>query len=618
MKKIISPLVRTVVYSVSCVTLLSSVICSQSFAGTIDKDNFRFNLFNQIEQPNKRFSFQLLDLNKIKNGKVAFSSMSIMNNQALTAIDSWQQQFRILRRDLKDQTSDESDEKSKVGIKIQIDKLVIDISGKDLKNLEQVLEAIDSEPDANTRLRKKIEVVSAFNERFKPPGEIVVDIATIVFKIVSTFTSYNVPVTEDVPVQVQSSSFWQDRKSSDADMIKGPGQFDVSRLATEVCEYDGPKKGFGVHIGFKIKCDDTKLKVKFGEEARSGSLNVRLYHRLGYNVPGIHFYNSLKVKYNRQLFSQINSRKDVAVPINLLGIHLTDVAKPKHFDAMNNVTALEMNDGNVLLAKENDLTKKLLKSCEARPCSYADENINTEFENQIKNIVFQQGGVIEDIGEEIGAWKYSDLDHADRTEINALLLVGAWTGNFDLRKDNTKLSWDAKTGELKHYISDPGSGLGDQTRAFNAGKRITGMRWTVTQDLKEPFALDMQKAIQLDFQTIVKHPAFQKLSYQEAQWMVRRIADISEDDVAEAVIHSGFAAAEFLLLKEKLVSIQQDYIKSFGLEKEYQFRLRPINKQLNFAQDSLIVALKNSRVYSLPSRGIKLVNGALVMPAMID
>jgi ATP-dependent protease Clp ATPase subunit len=65
-------------------------------------------------------------------------------------------------------------------------------------------------------------------------------------------------------------------------------------------------------------------------------------------------------------------------------------------------------------------------------------------------------------------------------------------------------------------------------------------------------------------------------------------------------------------LKEKLVSIQQDYIQAFGLQNEFKSRLRVINKQLNFDKDSLTVKLSNGRVYNLEGRGVKLVNGSLV------
>jgi UDP-N-acetylmuramoyl-tripeptide--D-alanyl-D-alanine ligase len=50
--------------------------------------------------------------------------------------------------------------------------------------------------------------------------------------------------------------------------------------------------------------------------------------------------------------------------------------------------------------------------------------------------------------------------------------------------------------------------------------------------------------------------------------MVEQIASISEDELSEALVTSGLNAAEYLLAKEKLVSIRQNLIESFELKEK--------------------------------------------------
>jgi hypothetical protein len=80
---------------------------------------------------------------------------------------------------------------------------------------------------------------------------------------------------------------------------------------------------------------------------------------------------------------------------------------------------------------------------------------------------------------------------------------------------------------------------------------------------------------------------------------------------------SGFSAAEFLLAREKMISIRQKMIEHFGLKQELASRMRPVNTKLNFdpARQVVDVQLHDGRVVRLENRGVRLVNGVLVFPS---
>ena len=89
---------------------------------------------------------------------------------------------------------------------------------------------------------------------------------------------------------------------------------------------------------------------------------------------------------------------------------------------------------------------------------------------------------------------------------------------------------------------------------------------------------------------------------------------VEEDELTEALATSGFSAAEVILAKEKLVSIQKNMIESVKLESEFpDSAIRKINKKISYIPEgpNLIMDLKNGHHYSIPTRGDRLEKGIL-------
>lgn len=140
------------------------------------------------------------------------------------------------------------------------------------------------------------------------------------------------------------------------------------------------------------------------------------------------------------------------------------------------------------------------------------------------------------------------------------------------------------------------------------------MKWTVSAETRTMEGDTEVPSVYVAFRSLEDPVVFRNLSYAEGQWIARQIASISEDEISEALAASGLSAAELLLAREKLVSIQQNYIQTFGLKKEFSQRLRKINKHLNFdpTHDQVIVHLHNGNQFRLETRNVGLKNGGLV------
>lgn len=582
--------------------------CSSFSRGpaSITKSNFKFDLYGGNAVSAAPFKFQLLNLDKLSQQKVEFTRVLSSDPRSAELVDQWQLGLQLALQ-------------AERSYQFEFKTLLVNVGKSDIKNTFQTLIAIDeTETDPDLRLRKKLEVISAFNELFKDSMDTNIEIATLPLEAISRLATPAIPVTQGQKVQLSSSSIWSPREK--IDMWKGPGSLDTAKLDHELCTYDSPKRGFGVHAGFKVKCFSGKerLKVKFGNEVYSGPFNSRIFHRLGYNVPAIHYVPALKIAYDRRIFSEINSRKRKFFHIRLAGKRIHEHGRLKKFDTLEFVKSITLKDGKTIEDRA-EIRQNLLKFCPAVPCDYSEANINTGFEQEISFITLGASTVTEDIGEELGPWNYSGLDHPQRSEIKALMVLGAWTGNFDLRKDNTNLIWLKKTGELKHFISDPGSGLGLVRGIFRSGSKVEDLAWQTTEEVKvKTDDQEPKPQIDLKYKPIEENEAFRKMSYQDAQWMVEQIAGVDEDELSQALAASGLSAAEFLLAREKLMSIQQKMIQHFGLSSKFAGKLkRIINKKISFdplTSPHIEVRFPDGRVQVLEHRNIKLSNGVISYP----
>lgn len=587
---------------ISLFLISCSVLQSRLPSGNRDENNVTFNLFNNSALLNKNYSFSLLNLNNLRKSMISFDEYKIKSPITQEVTQNWIQSLDSFYDTLNGD------------VDFSANKLHVTVKKSEFKKLKQVLGLIaaSGEP-AEAILRKQVEVISSFNNNFRDPIEDRYEILTIPFKMIAKITPYTVNNSKDnTALKVENSSFWTDRTQTKIDMTRGPSEFDVSSIQNEVCQYAGPKKGYGIHLGFKVECLDKKFKVKF-DEVYTATFNSKIYHRLGYNVPAIHYSKSIRVKYDARIFTELFAGKTQYARVTLLGREVHAAPIKRRGDIRMRVAYAVLKDGNKITTDE--FFKKLLPSCgdSAMSCAIDLGVLNPRIDQEVDYLVFNNVAMIEDTSDfEFGSWAYDELDHQSRTEVRALALVGAWTGNYDLRKDNNKLQWSSKRNTIRHFISDPGSGF---------GKEFSSSKWTVIDEVKtedeEQSIASIQQQMSyyaINFRLNIDHNAFSKLTLQEARWMVRIIAGVSEDELTEVLISSGYSMSEMLLAREKFISLQKNMIEVFKLEDEFpELMARVIDKKMNYQADSefTTIVLKNGHVYSVDEKNQKIINGVL-------
>jgi hypothetical protein len=383
--------------------------------------------------------------------------------------------------------------------------------------------------------------------------------------------------------QPQPSSFWSAPGDvASKDLYAGFGR---TALPTHdgICEYVKPKTGWGAHPGFEVSCDGENLEFKLGDEIYGGPFNTRVFDALGYHTFTIDRMPALKLKYDRRVLTEYNSRRFLAMYARVLFIPVAKHVVTKIEDPFDRIVAAVTTDGRRLTSPE--LKSGLLRDTAAvkgrpRPETVA-ANYDTDFERTIAYLVWQPGTVAYEPGSvhTIGAWDYDQLDHAERREVRAVFVLSAWLDQYNMRWENTRLAYtrDGEGWQLRHLFSDVGSGLSDaHTMLHSTNSDVEKMPWTVTEGTggKVKFS---------GFAPNVMNDAFARTSAEDARWMLRRLAALSESQILQALLATSMSAAEVRLALEKLLSNRQKMVADFGLSPELpEIARRRIDRSLEF------------------------------------
>lgn len=380
------------------------------------------------------------------------------------------------------------------------------------------------------------------------------------------------------------------------------------------CQYLKPKKGYGVNPGFQIQCGDTAYKIKFGEEIYGGPFNTRIYRGLGYIAPQINYAENVAVDYNRKMLVEFNDRLVEYFNLTFAGIPVAKANNKKFLNPFTYVKSFKMKDGSYLdtaTVQQRLLNQPIDKSI-------TDSMFDENFESQIAQFIFGPSSLtLKDdpvTGDQVGPWSPEDLNYRDLKEVRALMVLGAWTGNGDIRKDNLGLSIIKNTDgkkALRLIVADAGSGLGDITGFKRNDSSIGDMLWEVTSIAKgdNVYNSDEDRITLSGLANYESSKSFMKLKLTDAQWMVRKICQFSSEQIKDAFVVSGLSSAEVVLAQAKLLERRNKMIEHFKLNEE----LKPscyvqVNRKLNYdpAKDGLISGA--------PDRGHKIVEGQLIKP----
>ena len=414
------------------------------------------------------------------------------------------------------------------------------------------------------------------------------------------------------------STFWRRPASvSGVDLYLGFGREKLPALEDKLWTYDGPKTGYGSNPGFEVKSGDLEAKVKFAETA-SEPFTTRVFAALGYHVEPTDRVEHLKIKYDRRLIREFHLRKEIRMRCMILGfVPVYTIRFQRRFDPFDCIAWAVLNDGSRWTGAE--LKARLFHRPKLKHPEDQPENFRSEVEQQLHYLVATAANVqIKDqSAKSIGPWDFGGLGHEHRRELRGAGLLAAWLGWFDSRFENTRLKVRQVDGQdsLVHYFTDLGGGLGRGTGIFSPrGELPNAFDWTFTRattntDGGHPFRIT-------GFKPIDNTPAFEQMTVDDARWMARLIAQLTEEQIVQGLVASGFDTTQVKLYTEKLVSRRDQMIRDLGLEHEIVL-LRPEGVDRDLAYDPVLdgqvtIRTRTGQRLAAPSVGLVVAHGRIV------
>jgi hypothetical protein len=416
----------------------------------------------------------------------------------------------------------------------------------------------------------------------------------------------------------EPSTFWRRPQSiAGRELYHGFGRSHLLLESEPLCTYAGPKESYGRNPGFDIECEGVKLKVKFAEVS-SEPFATRIFDALGYHTDPTDYAARVKVRYSRRIFAEFNSRKPLQTHFTLLGfltVYTLDLQQ--HYDPFAYVSTAVLADGRRWSGAE--LKRRLLRNPSLPLAETEASNYRPEIESAIDYLETVPANVQERVGKSIGPWDFGQLDHPSRRELRGAGLLAAWLGWFDTRPDNTRLRIVQRDGrcELEHYFSDLGGVLGETTGILYArGELPNAFPWTFTRPplwqgehrLARPFRLT-------GYKPVVRTPAFAAMTLDDARWMARLIGALSEEQIEQALIGSGYDSAQVRLYLAKLLSRRDQMIIDLGLANEIRLTESAKNRRFSYnpvTDGALRVQIEGTLVEA-PAGMHRIVNGKLLL-----
>ncbi len=400
-------------------------------------------------------------------------------------------------------------------------------------------------------------------------------------------------------VDPQPSFFWSRPNSiSDKDLYTPYDRKANPDFGDSICKYSSPHKGNGAHPSFEVEWHDSKWKVKFDEEQSSGPFASRIFWALGFPVDVYDFANIVKVRWDKRILTKFNSRKPNSMQIKLAHIPITTLKANKYYDPFNYIGYAVLKDGSRLTSEQ--LRKNCFpvaggKKMPARP-ELNHSLYDNKFANKIDYVVLTNASVTtkepaEGV-EELGYWDYNSLNHANLREVRGMAVLNAWLENWDTRWANNRLYiTDTKDGgvQLKQVVSDLGALFGNSSgmvRRVNGKLKINvyenepnDFPWTFTH----PQDSGMTTVPFHDYMPDTRTDPFHEINIDDARWMARLIAQITEPQIKAALIGAGYEAPRARLILEKLVERRDKMIQDLGLSSEIKpLRTTAVDRKFSY------------------------------------
>lgn len=606
------------------------IFANPSFAG-----NSRFN------------SSQVLYFNSktLSGPSVSYETFNLNSKDEISSLESHVNEFLKLQKIQKKQEeqSGQSARQVVVGPDLKQPYNSFDITSKGLKvastKILSLIEQIRNNIDPEVSKYQIAQISRAIQQNYTDAYDGDFEIMKIPIYLAKYFANPRVSLheTEDEP----TPKFIQNQLQTKS-LNKGANFFDFLSLKLEPknCQYLKAKRGYGVHAGFQVDCDGEEYKVKFGNEIHSGPFNARIFRAMGYLAPQINYQKSLEISYDRRLFLEINQRQPMNFSINLATIPVYKFSNKKMFDPFTFIKSFKLKTGQEISGEEGRRAlvggAGLIRK-EGLPTQIVDlkeSDFNEDFERQIDQVYLVPTTVTlkkdKTFGTEIGLWSISDLDYSSYKEIRGLMILSAWIGNYDVRKQNLMVSLVGNGDEeqLKLGFADSGSGLGKGTLGLKkfSSSVINDMTWTVTTQahLAPPDNTGYQASQPLDvvilsgLSNTEPNSDFNHIKLSDAHWVLAEMCkNIDKKQITQALVASGMTSAEVVLAREKLLERRNQMLLDLKMPQEVTKECyTPVSRNINYdpKRDGLVVIFSDARNANIeaPEGNMIVVKGEVV------
>ncbi|HKS36142.1 MAG TPA: hypothetical protein VJW76_03060, partial [Verrucomicrobiae bacterium] len=339
----------------------------------------------------------------------------------------------------------------------------------------------------------------------------------------------------------QGSTVWRRPASiRDQDLYHGFGRTRLPGFEEGICEYLAPKTSYGTNPGFVVGYGRQEIKVKFAETA-SEPFTARIFWALGYHVDPTDYTSRLRIRYDRRLLREFHFRREIKTHFFLFGfVPIHTMRLQRRYDPFGYIAEAVLKDGGRISGTE--LKRRLFNDAGLEYPEDFPGNFRTEVEREIDYLVTVPANIqVKDAGvDPIGPWDFGQLGREKLRELRGMALLAAWLGWYDSRFENTRLKIVEANGrrELLHYLSDVGGGLGRGAGFYSGrGELPNEFEWTFTRGrivrgkgrMTTPFCIT-------GFKPIADTPAFKEMTIDDARWMARLIAQLTEKQIVEALV----------------------------------------------------------------------------------
>jgi hypothetical protein len=359
-------------------------------------------------------------------------------------------------------------------------------------------------------------------------------------------------------VDPKPGTFWRRPANiSKQDLYAGFGRAQRPRWESNMWSYTAPKTSFGSLPGFEATADGIRIKIKFGETI-SEPFNARIFAALGYHADATDHASHLNVRYDRRLFREFDLRKDASTRLYRFGIPVMRIRLQHRYDPFDFIAGAVMKNGTRISGAQ--LRQSLFRDLGQPHPEEDPENFRKDFEADIDYLVTAPANIQRDDApaKSIGSWDFGHLDHAGRRELRGACLLAAWLGWCDARFDNTRLKVVNADGnmELRHYFGDLGGGLGGATgfvkRKCESPRNMT---WRITRPSEVCGRLEIFRPFRIiNYTPLDDNPAFKAMTVDDARWMARLIAQITDDQIAQALAACDLDDSTAMAYQRKLKS----------------------------------------------------------------